>query len=93
MYVIVVYDIQLKDPSGSRVLRNVFKKCKEYLNHIQNSVFEGELSEGQVSRLKCELNEIIRSDKDSVIFFCSSKEEWLKKDILGLNKNDFSNVL
>jgi CRISPR-associated protein Cas2 len=93
MYVILVYDIQLVGPGGSRVLRKVFNKCKEYLNHIQNSVFEGELSESQVTQLKYELKEFIREDKDSVIFFSSSKEEWLKKDILGLNKNDFSNLL
>ena len=93
MYVILVYDIQMMDPAGSRVLRKVFKKCKEYLNHIQNSVFEGELSESLVTQLKYELKEFIREDKDSVIFFSSGKEEWLNKDILGLNKNDFSNLL
>ncbi|NIM17000.1 MAG: CRISPR-associated endonuclease Cas2 [Candidatus Aminicenantes bacterium] len=93
MYVILVYDISIKDHIGSRTMRNVFKKCKEYLNHIQNSVFEGELTEGQVMELKYELKDLIREDKDSIIFFTSKEEKWLNKDILGLNKNEFSNLL
>ena len=93
MYVVLVYDISIKDHKGRRIMRQVFKKCKEYLNHIQNSVFEGELTEGQVMQLKYELSELIRADKDSIIFFTSSKGDWLNKDILGLNKNAFSNLL
>ncbi len=93
MYVILVYDIQLKNPGSATILRKVFKTCKSYLNHIQNSVFEGELSKGQLTALRYELKEMIREDRDSVIFFTSSKEEWLHKDILGLNKNNFSNIL
>ena len=93
MYVVLVYDISIKDHKGSRIMRQVFKKCKEYLNHIQNSVFEGELTEGQVMQLKYELSELIRADKDSIIFFICSKGDWLNKDIFGLNKNAFSNLL
>ena len=95
MYVILVYDISLKEKNanGNRIMRKVFNKCKEYLNHIQNSVFEGELTEGQVMQLKYELDELIRIDKDSIILFTSREEKWLNKDILGLNKNAFSNLL
>jgi len=93
MYIILVYDISVKDPKGSGVMRKVFKKCKEFLNHIQNSVFEGELTEGQVMQLKYELSELIRADKDSIIFFSSREEDWLNKEILGLNKNAFTNLL
>ena len=45
VYVILVYDINLDEKEGSRVLTKVYKICKKYLNHIQNSVFEGELLE------------------------------------------------
>jgi len=93
MYVILVYDIEIKDHIGRRVMRKVFKKCREYLNHVQNSVFEGELSSAQVMQLKYTIKELIRDDKDSVIVFTSSQEEWLEKEIVGLNKNAFSNIL
>lgn len=93
MYIVLVYDIELKDPEGPKILRRVFKKCKQYLGHIQNSVFEGSLTEAQMMELQCELKEIIRPDKDSVILFSSRSEDWLTKEILGQNKNDLSNIL
>lgn len=82
-----------KDIPPPVINSKICKKCKEFLNHIQNSVFEGELTEGQMMQLKYELSELIREDKDSIIFFSSSKEDWLNKEILGLNKNAFSNLL
>lgn len=71
MYVILVYDINLENKEGQKVLRNVYKICKKYLVHIQNSVFEGELLESQLLKLKSELKTYIRDDKDSVIVFKS----------------------
>ena len=47
MYVILVYDIK-SDEGGQKALAKTFKTCKKYLTHIQNSVFEGELSEAQL---------------------------------------------
>ena len=47
MYVILVYDIK-SDEGGQKVLSKTFKTCKKYLSHIQNSVFEGELSNSQI---------------------------------------------
>ena len=67
MYVILVYDVNLEEKEGQVVLRNVFKICKRYLVHMQNSVFEGELLESQAIKLKTELERYIRKDKDSVI--------------------------
>lgn len=43
MYVILVYDI-ICDEKGKKILPKVFKICKKYLVHIQNSVFEGNIS-------------------------------------------------
>ena len=88
MYVILVYDINLEDKEGQKVLRNVFKICKKYLVHIQNSVFEGELLESQAIKLKSELNKYIREDKDSVILFKSRNQRWLDKEFLGKIEDD-----
>ena len=51
MYVVLVYDISIKD-KGTKRWRNVFKTCKKYLSHIQNSVFEGEISKVQLMKLQ-----------------------------------------
>lgn len=88
MYVILVYDINLEDKDGQKVLRNVFKICKKYLVHIQNSVFEGELLESQKLKLESELNKFIRDDKDSVILFESRSQRWLDKEFLGKIEDD-----
>ena len=88
MYVILVYDINLEDKEGQKVLRRVFKTCKKYLVHIQNSVFEGELLESQALKLKSELNSWIREDKDSVIFFKSRSQRWLEKEFWGKIEDD-----
>lgn len=87
MYIILVYDIDLNG-TGSTVLRHVFKECKKYLTHVQNSVFEGELTVAQLKNLETNLKKWIRKDKDSVIVFKNNNKEWLKKDYLGINLSD-----
>lgn len=88
MYVILVYDINLEDKEGQKVLRNVFKICKKYLVHIQNSVFEGELLDSQAIKLKAELDRYIRESKDSVILFKSRNQRWMEKEFLGMIEDD-----
>ena len=56
--------------------------------HIQNSVFEGELLESQVIKLKTELDKYIREEKDSVILFKSRNKRWMEKEFLGMIEDD-----
>lgn len=92
MYVILVYDIK-SDSGGVKVLSKTFKICKKYLTHIQNSVFEGEVSESQLLKLQMELKSIIRSDRDSLIVFKSRNEKWLPKEMWGIQEDKTSNFL
>lgn len=92
MYVILVYDIK-SDEGGQKVLTKAFKICKRYLTHIQNSVFEGEISESQLLKLKVELKEITRSDKDSLIVFKARNERWIPKEFWGVHDDRMSNFL
>ena len=88
MYVILVYDINLEEKEGQKVLRKVFKTCKKYLTHIQNSVFEGELLDSQMLALNKELDEYVRHDLDSVIVFKSRSQKWLDKEFIGKVEDD-----
>jgi len=81
MYVIMVYDVQVK-----RVNR-VLKKAREYLTWIQNSVLEGELTEAQFARLKSEVRSVIKEEKDSVAFYKLRTTQYLDKEYLGVEKN------
>ena len=53
MYVILVYDI------GEKRVGKMLKLCRQYLNWIQNSVFEGELSESKLRELKMKSRNIM----------------------------------
>jgi CRISPR-associated protein Cas2 len=87
MYVILVYDI------GEKRVGKMLKLCRKYVNWIQNSVFEGELTEVQLKHLKSEASEIMNKEKDSLIIFKTRQEKWLEKDVVGLDKNDIDNFL
>lgn len=92
MYVILVYDI-VADENGKKILPKVFKVCKKYLTHIQNSVFEGDISKPNSLALKKELAKYVRKDKDSVIMFHTREERWLNKEFLGIEDDKTSNFL
>ena len=87
MYIVLVYDIEEK-----RVVK-MLKLCRRYLNWIQNSVFEGELSEVQLKELLYKAGEIMELDKDSIIVFKSRQERWMEKQILGKEKNVLGNII
>jgi len=61
---LIVYDI-----SSAKRLAKSLKICRKYLTWVQNSVFEGELSQAQFSNLRRELKRVINAKKDSVIIF------------------------
>jgi CRISPR-associated protein Cas2 len=86
-YVLVVYDIGVERINGVRQF------LRRYLTWIQNSAFEGELSEGQLERVKVGLKRLIKQDEDSVIIFTASSKKWLKKEILGIEKAEVSAIL
>lgn len=90
MYVILVYDIKI-DENGARASRNIFKVSKKYLTHVQNSVFEGELSLAMLKKLQYELDKWIRKDKDSVLIFKSQNKKWLQKEFWGITDDLTSN--
>jgi len=80
MFVIVVYDV------GERRVNKVLKRCRKYLNWVQNSVLEGDISESNLKKLKMELERIIESDHDSVIIYTSRTTKYTDREIMGLRK-------
>lgn len=82
MYVVLVYDVS-KDENGQKRWSHIFKICKKYLSHIQNSVFEGEISVVHLTKMKQELGPYINSRLDSVVIFKSRQQKWLDKELWG----------
>ena len=87
MYVILVYDC------GEKRVGKMLKLCRKYLNWIQNSVFEGEITEVKLKELTLQAEKIMDSDEDSLIIFSSRQEKWLEKQIIGKEKNSIDNFL
>ena len=87
MYVILVYDV------GENRVGKMLKLCRRYLHWIQNSVFEGEITEVKLRELEHGAKEIMRQEEDSVIIFKSRELRWLEKKIIGREKNELDNFL
>jgi len=72
----------------------MLKLCRKYLNWIQNSVFEGEITKVKLKELKSLSKKIMDEDKgDSLIIFKSREEKWLEKEVIGEDKNPIDNFL
>lgn len=71
----------------------MLKLCRKYLNWIQNSVFEGEISESKLEELLSKAKKIMDLETDSIIVFKTRNEKWLEKFVVGKEKNDLESIL
>jgi CRISPR-associated protein Cas2 len=77
MYVIMVYDVSVERVS------QVLTLARKYLHWVQNSVFEGELSEANLLKLKNELTHVIDEERDSVIFYLLRTTKYFARVTMG----------
>lgn len=77
MYVILVYDF------GEKRVNKMLKLCRRYLNWIQNSVFEGEISEARLKELLMQSDKFMKKNEDSIIIFRGSSQTSMEKQIVG----------
>ena len=87
MYIILVDDV------GEKRVGKMLKLCRRYLHWIQNSVFEGEITEVKLRELVHKARELMVLQEDSLIIFRSREERWLEKDIIGKEKNNLDTFL
>ena len=71
----------------------VLKICREYLTRVQNSVFEGQISQSNLKELKMRLNNIINKDYDSIIIYKLRTQKEITKEVIGIEKTSNSNIL
>lgn len=76
MYVILVYDF------GEKRVNKMLKLCRKYLNWIQNSVFEGEISEARLKELLMQSDKFMKKDEDSIIIFNTLSQISMEKRII-----------
>lgn len=85
-YAFLFYDVNEKR------VNKVFKVCKKYFHHHQNSVFRGAITTSKMIKLKSELNKIIK-DKDFVTIIKLMNDSCFEEDTLGVNENNTENLI
>jgi CRISPR-associated protein Cas2 len=66
MYIVMVYDLE-----ADRT-QKALKLGRRYLTHVQNSVLEGEISEGDLNTLKHEVDDLLIPGESTIIYELSS---------------------
>jgi len=87
MYLIMVYDINEK-----RVAK-VLKTGRKYLNWVQNSVLEGEITKAKFIKLKSELKKIIKKEEDSIIFYLFRTKVYTSRETMGKEKGGEQTII
>jgi len=86
-FVIIVYDVEQQ-----RVAK-VCQFLRRFLNWVQNSAFEGELTESQLKRLRHGLKDIIDPSKDSVYIYRLPAGTVVRKEVLGIERGETESLI
>jgi len=81
MFVIITYDV------GEKRVNKIRKILKKYLIWTQNSVFEGEITEGKLIKCLNEIYKIFKKEDDSLYIYRVLNNKNIKKDVVGKEKN------
>lgn len=81
-YMFLYYDIDEKR------VQKVFKICKKYLMHVQNSVFRGEITPSATMKLKEELMQVIAGEDEIVFIKLMNQKSFDEEVITKTSKND-----
>jgi len=76
MFVIIVYDMKEGRTDKPR------KLLRQYLQHVQNSVFEGEITQGQLNELRPRL-ESMTQPNESIILYEYATENHIDISVYG----------
>ncbi|MGC8773528.1 MAG: CRISPR-associated endonuclease Cas2 [Conexivisphaera sp.] len=84
---IVVYDV-----SDQTRMNRLRRFLRARMSWIQNSVFEGDMSEGQLRYLMAGIEDVI-GEEDSVIVYALPTDRYLERRTLGRTKGDMGFVV
>lgn len=87
MFIILVYDVNQK-----RVVK-ALKTCRRYLDWVQNSVFEGEITKAQLVALREDLKKVLNLKEDSVLIYRFRTTKYFKRETLGKERQEITQFL
>jgi len=85
--VIIVYDAGVKRLNKVRIF------LKQYLNWVQNSVFEGELTKAEYMKVRLRLKELIDEDEDCIFIYSVRDRKYLGFEELGTRKAEIDTII
>lgn len=80
MFVILVYD------ANEKRVQKFHRICKKYLTWVQNSVFEGNITEAKLRILIDELKEIMNEQEDSILIYKFRVKKYYERESIGILK-------
>jgi CRISPR-associated protein Cas2 len=86
-FYLAVYDVNVK-----RVAK-MLKLFRRYMTWVQNSVFEGELTEAQFQQLQAEARVLMEAEEDGVVFYELGSEKYVRRTVLGVERGEPSRLL
>ncbi len=75
MMVLITYDVSTQTAAGRSRLRKVAKKCQDFGQRVQNSVFECIIDSARLKLLQAALEKIIDLEVDSLRYYYLG-DEW-----------------
>ena len=76
MYVVVVYDMEAERT------QKMLKFLRRYLTHVQNSVFEGDVTKGDLQEIRGYVEDTLK-EGESVIIYELSSENLVDRTVYG----------
>ena len=80
MFVILIYDVKYER------VTIVLKSARKYLNWVQNSVLEGDITVANLTKLKKELSAVMNLEEDSAIIYQLRTTKCSSREIIGVEK-------
>lgn len=88
MFVILYYDVK------SKRCNKVLKTCRKYLQHVQNSVLEGEITESGFEKMILELKRVINVEEcDSLVVYKFRHMKYYERAVYGTDKKGDSQFI
>ncbi len=84
---IIVYDAGIERLNKIRIF------LKQYLNWVQNSVFEGELTKAEYMKVRSRLKELIDDDLDCIFIYHVRDKKYLGIEELGTRKAEIDSII
>jgi CRISPR-associated protein Cas2 len=86
-YYIAVYDVE------SKRCGKMLKLFRRYMTWVQNSVFEGELTEAQYRALKGAAEKLMQQETDMLILYQMADERYVRRELVGMEKGTTSRFI